>query len=95
MFSFNFNTNTRPYPRPTSKYYSIKLKVNIVSKYITIQEIRQAKTKTELIAEIGGLLGLLAGVSLITVLEFVEFFCKFCKTFFEFRTGQIARIVDA
>ena len=43
---------------------------------MTIREIRPAKTMIELMAEIGGHLGLLVGVSLLTLVEALELVCK-------------------
>ena len=42
------------------------------------QEIRAAKTAAELVAEIGGHLGLFVGVSFLTAVEVVELACNIC-----------------
>ena len=47
-----------------------------MARYLTIKEIRPAKTMVELVAEIGGHLGLLVGVSVLTLVEGIELLCK-------------------
>ena len=98
VFSFNFNTRashmteTRQTKAALHNYYIIMLDVRVASRYITVQEIRQAKTVIELIAEIGGLLGLLVGVSLISLIDTLEFLFKFCQRVFKIRSNLIEKV---
>ena len=55
-----------------SPYKDREITVELLAEYMTVRKIRQSKRPVELIAELGGYLGLFVGVSILTLAEMVE-----------------------